>query len=97
MHLCIIIRTFTFNDGMNHKGKTLHIQPKDEKDGKFFTIYLIYKYGHTQIYNYTPTQKKKSATYVRIRFITRKTLAQKRRMISVKNVMSKKICTANVG
>lgn len=44
---------------MNHKGKTLHIQPKDEKDGKLFTIYLIYKYGQTQIYNNTPTQEKK--------------------------------------
>lgn len=64
MHLCIIIRTFTFNDGMNHKGKTLHIQPKDEKDGKFFTIYLIYKYGQTQIYNYTRTQEKKKAQHM---------------------------------
>lgn len=93
MHLCIIIRTFTFNDGMNHKGKTLHMKKMAN-----FLPYTSYIYMVKLRYTITlPHRKKKIATYVQIRFITRKTLAQKRRMISVTNVMSKKICTANVG
>lgn len=38
------MRTFTLNNDMNHKDKTLHIPHKDKKDGKFLTKHLIYIY-----------------------------------------------------